>query len=146
MATLSESFSDQAVHTQLVRDCCDVVEAEVADKRGISGLAIKAGFKAVKGIRPNFVRSVVEDLIPEFAEVLDPIYQEAKASDQPVAEHFVRNGPRAADALLSITDGKAERSEHKLIRATYKKLRGAAKKNVVDAMPRVGKLIEKYGS
>jgi hypothetical protein len=129
----------------VVDDCLRLIDDEVADKSGLSGMAIKAGFAAVKGIRPGFIRQVVEDLVPEFAKALDPIYAEAKAAGKPIASHFVENGARAADLLLAITDGKAQRSKHGLVKGTYERLRPTAKKNVEAAMPRLGRLIEKYG-
>jgi hypothetical protein len=49
-----------------------------------------------------------------------------------------------ADALLSITDKKAERSKSGLVKSTYEKLRGSAKKNVEHAVPRLGKLVERH--
>src|SRR5580693_6931137 len=56
---------------QVVDDCCSLIDSEVKDKGGISGLAIKAGYGAVKGVKPGFVRTVVSDLLPEFASALD---------------------------------------------------------------------------
>lgn len=128
----------------VVSDCCTLIDQEVADKGGLSGLAIKAGYGAVKGIKPGFIRGVVSDLLPEFARTLDPIYQEAKGQGKPVASHFVNNAPRAADALLSITDGKAGHAKSGVVKGTYEKLRPTAKKHVEAAVPRLGQLIAKY--
>jgi hypothetical protein len=86
----------------------------------------------------------VGDLLPEFAQALEPIYQEAKANGKPVREHFTSNTPRVADALLSITDEKAKRSKSGLVKGTYEKLRGSAKKNVEAAVPRLAAMIEKH--
>jgi hypothetical protein len=131
--------------TAVVEDCLRLIDDEVADKSGLSGMAIKAGFAAVKGVKPGFIRQVVEDLVPEFAKALDPIYAEAKDGGKSIAAHFVANAGRAADLLLAITDGKAQRSKHALVKGTYERLRPSAKKNVEAAMPRLGRLIEKYG-
>jgi hypothetical protein len=127
-----------------VDDCCALIDQEVADKGGLTGLAIKAGFGAVKGVKPGFIRNVVSDLLPEFARTLDPIYQEAKSQGKPVAAHFIANGGRAADALLSITDAKAQHAKSGVVKGTYEKLRPSAKKHVEVALPRLAKLIEKY--
>jgi hypothetical protein len=128
----------------VVTDCCTLIDQEVADKGGLTGLAIKAGFGAVKGIKPGFIRTVVSDLLPEFARTLDPIYQEAKSQGKPIAAHLVANGGRAADALLSITDSKAGGAKSGVVKSTYDKLRPTAKKHVESAVPRLAKLIEKY--
>lgn len=144
MPNLNELLLDESKKNQVVDDCCTVIDQEVDDKGGISGLAIKAGYKAVKGIKPGFVRHVVTDLLPEFARVLDPVYQEAKSQNKAVSEHFAANAPRVADALLSITDAKAVNAKSGVVKGTYEKLRGTAKKNVEAAAPRLGKLVEKY--
>ena len=146
MGSLVEALTDEAKKKNVVRDCCDLIDAEVKDKGGISGLAIKAGYGTVKGIKPGFVEKAVEDLIPEFAKVLEPIYADAKTANKPVSDFFVTNTTRVADALLSITDAKAARAKSGVAKSAYDKLRGSAKKNVEQAVPRLGKLIEKYGN
>lgn len=144
MSNLADVLASPEKNTAVVEDCCSLVDLEVADKSGISGLAIKAGFAAVKGVKPGFVKNTVRDLLPEFARAVEPIYAEAKAKNEPVGAYFTKNASRAADLLLALTDGKAERSPHAIVKATYGRLRGSAKKNVEQAMPRVGKLIEKH--
>ncbi len=144
--SLSQVLNDQAKKPAIVEDCMQLIDAEVADKGGISGLAIKAGYKAVKGLKPGFVKDVVTDLLPEFGVALDPIFDEAKTAAKPVSEFFVSNSARVADALLAITDAKAAKSKSGLVKGTYEKLRSTAKKNVEAAVPRLGKMIEKHAS
>ena len=144
MPSLPETLTSDTKKSQVVDDCCGIIDAEVSDKGGFSGLAIKAGYAAVKGIKPGFVKHVVADLLPEFSVALDPIFQEAKTRGVPVASHFSSNASRVADALLSITDGKAKRSSSGVVKGTYDKLRGTAKNHVEAAVPRLGKLVEKH--
>ena len=144
MSTLPEILNAADKKEKVVDDCLGLIDAEVADKGGISGLALKAGYSAVKGIKPGFIRHVVTDLLPEFAQALDPFYQEAVEKKKTPSEHFVANGSRVADALLSITDTKAKNAKSGVVRSTYDKLRGTAKKNVEAAVPRLGKLVEKH--
>jgi hypothetical protein len=101
MSSLPEILNSETKKNQVVDDCCTVIDQEVADKGGLSGIAIKAGFAAVKGVKPGFVRHVVFDLLPEFAAALDPIFQEAKRKSVPVGPHFISNAGRVADALLA---------------------------------------------
>ena len=145
MPSLQDAFASEEKKNIVIDDCLHVLDQEVADKSGISGLAIKAGFKAVKGVKPGFIRGVVHDLLPEFASALDPMYQEATAAGKDVGKYFVDNSGKAADALLAITDKKAVHAKNRMGKATYEKLRPQAKKNVEAAMPRLGKLIEKHG-
>ncbi|MBX3211136.1 MAG: hypothetical protein KF850_03820 [Labilithrix sp.] len=146
MGSLIDALTDESKKKNVVKDCCDLIDAEVKDKGGISGLAIKAGYGTVKGIKPGFVEKAVEDLLPEFARVLEPIFTDAKSANKPVSEFFVSNSDRVADALLSITDAKAAKAKSGVAKSAYDKLRGSAKKNVEQAVPRLGRLIEKYGS
>ena len=144
MARLPDVLTSDDKRAQVVQDCLTLIDAEVADKGGISGMAIKAGYKAVKGIKPGFVQKVVHDLLPEFAGAMDPIYQEALERDKPVRAYFVDNQSRLADALLAVTDGRAQRTNSGVVKATYERLRGSAKKNVEQAIPRLAALIEKH--
>ncbi|HEY1957723.1 MAG TPA: hypothetical protein VGH28_19015 [Polyangiaceae bacterium] len=144
MPNLQEILNADGKKPQVVDDCVTLIDEEVKDKGGISGLALKAGYGAVKGIKPGFVRNVVTDLLPEFALALDPFYQEAVEKKKKPSEHFVANSSRVADALLSITDGKAKNAKSGVVRSTYDKLRGTAKKNVEAALPRLGRLVEKH--
>jgi hypothetical protein len=144
MATLVDALNDPAKKPAIIEDCLTLIDAEVKDKKGLGGMAVKTGYAAVKGIKPGFIRNVVEGLMPEFAEALAPIHDEATAKGEPISGYLVAQKGRAADALLEVTDGKAEKSTNGLVKKTYKKLRGSAKKNVEAAIPRLGALIEKH--
>jgi hypothetical protein len=146
MPTLPEILTSDAKKAVVVEDCCTLIDAEVKDKGGISGLAIKAGYSAVKGVKPGFVKNVITDLLPEFARVLDPMYQESVAAGKTPSEFFAARSSEVAEALLALTDEKAKHSKNGLVRGTYDKLRGTAKKNVEAAAPRLGKLIESHSS
>ncbi len=146
MATLTEVLSDETKKGQVVKDCCELIEAEVKDKGGISGLAIKAGYSTVKGIKPGFIEKAVTDLLPDFAKALDPLCDDARAASKPITDYFSANAPKVADALLAITDAKADRAKSGVAKSAYEKLRGSAKKNVEAAAPRLGRMIEKHAS
>lgn len=142
--SLSQALTDETKKPVIVQDCLKLIDEEVADKRGLGGATVKAGYKAVKGIKPGFIKSVVEGLLPEFAEALEPIHADAVAQGQPVSSFFPAHSSRVADALLAVTDAKAEKSTNGLVKGTYKRLRGTAKKNVEAAVPRLSKLIEAH--
>jgi hypothetical protein len=146
MPNLTDALTGETNKSAVIEDCLSLIDAEVGDKGGLTGLAIKAGYKTVQGIKPGFVRQVVTDLLPEFAVALEPIYQEARTKGQGVRDHFSSNSARVADALLSITDEKAKRSKSGMVKGTYEKLRGSAKKNVEAAVPRLAAMIEKHAS
>ena len=73
MSTLAEALTSDSRKSVVVDDCLALIDAEVSDKGGLTGLAIKAGYKTIQGVKPGFVRQVVADLLPEFASALDPL-------------------------------------------------------------------------
>jgi len=141
--SLGDAINEQSKKAAIVADCCKLVDEEVSAKSGLSGLAVKAGYHAVKGISPGFINEVVEKLLPEFATKLDALWDEGKKAGNPTG-HFVTSRSRVADVLLSVTDAKAKNAKSAVVRGTYEKLRGSAKKNVEDAVPRLAKLLEKH--
>ncbi len=144
MSTLKEVLADAAKKPTIVKDCCDLIDAEVGSKGGLGGMAIKAAYKAVQGIKPGFVSSVVDGLLPEFAEALEPIEAEAASKGVSVPDHFKAQSGRVADALLAVTDNRAQHTKYGVIRSTYGKLRGTAKKHVEAAIPRLAGLVARY--
>lgn len=142
--SLVDVLTDSSKKADVVKDCLDIIDREVADKGGLSGMAIKAGYRAVQGIKPGFVKNVVDDLLPEFAKAIEPVYEEGKSAGKPTISHLETNAGRVADALLAITDGKAQRSKSGVVKATYERLRPTAKKNVEQSVPRLARLVEKY--
>ncbi|MGB0680279.1 MAG: DUF6918 family protein, partial [Polyangiales bacterium] len=102
------------------------------------------GYKVVKGIKPGFVPGVIHDLLPEFAAALDPFQHQAATGGSNAERFLPAHAGRVADALLAITDAKAGKSKSGLVTGTYRKLRPTAKKHVEVALPRLGRLIDRY--
>jgi hypothetical protein len=143
--SLSAKLADPEKRAPLIDDCVTLVDSEVQKKSGLGGVVIKTGYKAVKGIKPGFIRNVINKLFDEWAAKLDPIWEEGVASGTP-RKHFESQRSRVANALLSVTDSKAENAESGLVRSTYKKLRPSAEKHVEEAVPALGGLIEKHST
>jgi len=95
-------------------------------------------------VKPGFVRNVVEALLPEFAAALEPFREQAVTQGQSVASYFGAHSQEVAEALLAVTDGRAQASKHGSVKGAYGKLRGSARKNVERAVPGLGKIIETY--
>jgi hypothetical protein len=60
--------------------------------------------------------------------------------------YFNAHTGEAAEALLGITDQRAQRAKNQVVRTAYEKLRPMAKKHTEAAIPRVGKMIAKHES
>lgn len=121
-----------------------MLDEEVSDKGGLGGMAVKAAYAVVKGIRPGFIRQAVDSLLDDFLDAIDPLHREAITQGKRPSDHIKAESGRVAEALLAVTDKKAERAESGLVRKTYDKLRPSAKKHVEAAANRMGQLIDKY--
>ena len=144
MATLKERLGNGAKRDSVVDDACRVLDQEVADKSGLTGIAIKGAYKLVQGVKPGFVRHVVDNLLDDFLDALEPTYQEALAKNIPPGQYLRSNADRVADALLAVTDRRAQKADNALIKKTYEKLRPSAKKQVEAAAPRLADLLQKH--
>ncbi len=140
---LSDGLSNPNKKATVVADCTKLLDTQVANMGGISGLGLKAAYSAVKGIRPTYCSDAIEGLLPQSLNALDPIWSEGIQAGNPVG-HLTQNCDRAADALLAITDARIEKSNNSIVRGAYSKLRNSAKKHVEDAIPGLAKVIDEY--
>ncbi|MEU7142553.1 hypothetical protein ABZ942_24095 [Nocardia sp. NPDC046473] len=147
VAALSESLLDDAKRPAFLADAVEVLDAEVSDKGGASGLAVKGGYAAVKKISPSIVPDALASLAPKLVAQLDPFWQEFAATGSGTfGDLLVAKSDQVAEALLSVTDARAEASTRPALKKVYSSMRSSAKKNVIEALPRVGDLIQKHAN
>ncbi len=145
MGALSDAAKDPVRRRRIIEDGERLIEQEVADKGGFTGLAVKAGYKVVRGIRPGMIAMALDNLLDDFCAQVDPFHERFQASgEKDVRAFFVRNGNAIAQALLSITDGRARRADHRVMKAAYEKLRPEAVRHVTAAMPRLADLVRRH--
>ncbi len=146
MGKLAEALLSQENRPAVIRDCARLVDEEVARKTGITGMAIKGGYKIFKKVKPGIVEEAMDSLLDEFVEKLDPVYEEYRTqhAGESLEAYLVANGPRIASTLLEITDARAKKADHRVVKKAYYKLRPMAEKQVQEALPAVSKLVEKY--
>ena len=147
MATLAEQFADSAKRKTVVADLARLVDAEVARKGGLSGFAIKASYSVVKAIKPTFVTEVIDGMFDDCVARIEPIYSECAAAGKPAFPMKWQGKAAAiADALLSITDGRADKTRHTTAKSAYQKLRPTAKRNVEEAVPGLGQVLLRHAA
>ncbi len=130
---------------EIVDACVGLLEAEVGRKTGMSGLAVKTAYKLFKAIKPGLAREAIDGLLDDFVASLDPLHAEYQAAAQGTWGGFLRaNAHRGAEALLGVTDGRADRSRHTTLVKLYRKLRPAALRNVEEAVPGLGDLFDRF--
>jgi hypothetical protein len=142
--TFSEVLANEEERTVIIDECCAIIDAEVKEKTGLTGLTLKAGLGALNMVKPNFVRQAVTNHLPEFARALEPSLEDARSQHKTIEHFLLENSSSVADALLAITDARAAQLGGGIYKATYEKLRGSAKKNVELAMPRVARMVQKH--
>ena len=145
MADLNERLAE-ADRSVVIRDTVRLIDSEVASKGGVTGYALKGGYKVVKKLRGGrMIEQAVDHLLDDFTGALNPMFQEYIESDVDLFENYLKvHIPTAAAALLSITDDRIQEAENRVIIKTYEKLRPTAKRHVEEALPGVGRLIDTY--
>ncbi|WP_072804497.1 DUF6918 family protein [Rhodococcoides yunnanense] len=145
VAALKESLLDESKRDVLLSDVLALIDAEVSDKKGASGLAVKGAYGAVKKVGPSYIEKAVETLWPEFVDQLEPFWQSYNAAPAgSFADYLVADSDRVSNALLSVTDSRIEETDKGVVKKFYGSLRGSAQKNVAEALPRLGALVTKY--
>ncbi|MBD2202061.1 hypothetical protein H6G33_08635 [Calothrix sp. FACHB-1219] len=140
---LSDELLNSDKKDKIVVDCCTVLEKQVESKSGLSGMALKTAFAALKGVKPGYIPYVVEQLLPQCFTAIDPIWNEGVQKGDPV-EYMTTSSDRTADALLSVTDERVKKTKRQIVRGTYERFRGSAKQHVEEAVPELAKVISKY--
>lgn len=144
MPTLAQYLTDPSKRDRVLDDCMRLVDEEVDSKGGLSGMGIKTAYAIVKKIKPGFVRNAMNAMLDDFAKNLDPLFQEHLAKGGSLVDHFVGKKGTVAEALLSITDARAQRAGSGTAKSAYDKLRPTGKKHVEEAVPRLARMIEQH--
>jgi hypothetical protein len=142
LGTLGVALTDPAVRPRVVEACCSLVDAEVTARGGVTGMAVRAGYRAVSAIRPSMVRDAVDHLLPDFAAALEPLHAEAPGSA--FEAHLRSNAALAAEALLGVTDGRIEHAKSAIVRKTYSGLRRIARGQLEASMPALARTLAPF--
>ena len=139
--SLQEILTEPQIRPVVVRECVDLVDAEVAGK----GLIIRGAYKTVAKIKPGFVKAAIDGLLDDWLEKMEPYYSGWRDSGSGAfSEHLNTRKSEVADSLLQVTDERATTSKHRTAAKMYNKLRPSALKNVEGAVPGLAKIVEKH--
>ena len=146
MGKLTDTLCGAEKRPQVIRDVCSLIDDEVGRKSGLTGIAIKGGYAVVKGVKPGFVSAAVDHMLDEFVGKLESFYVEHQKDGRggSFESYLSSHSDGVAEALLGVTDGRAAKAESGALKKTYEKLRPYAKKNVEQAVPGVGRLIDRH--
>jgi hypothetical protein len=142
---LQDVLLEAARRTQVIDDCTQLVDDEVATKGGLSGMAVKGAYAIVKKIKPGIVREVVDKLLDEFVGELAPFYADFQQKGGADLQSYLQGrAAEVATGLLKITDGRAARADNRTIKAAYERLRPTGAKHVEAAVPGIARVLGKY--
>jgi len=146
MPTLTEILLVTGNRPKVIADCVQLINEEVDSKGGLTGLAVKGTYAVVKAVKPGFINEAVDHMLDDFVKRLEPFWADAQSKNEPVGPLMNSRAPQVSDALLAISDERAARSTNPTLKKAYEKLRPTGKKHVEQAVPRIGRLIQKYAS
>ena len=145
MATLQQTLLTPETQPHVVDDCVTLIHDEVSSKSGISGTAVKLAYKTANTFASGYLRAMVELLAPDMIIQLEPYWADFAASGAgDFGDYLVKHGDEVSEALLSVTDKRADSSKRPSILKAYKTVRGGASKHVMAALPALGAMVQKY--
>jgi hypothetical protein len=141
MASLVEQLGKEPKRPQVVADCVDLIDAQVKQK----GFVIKSAYATIKAIKKRFVPETVDGLLDDWLGKLQPHYDKWSAAKQSsFSDYVIARSDDVAEDLLSVTDARAERTSHTTAKKMYLKMRDSAKRNVVEAIPELSRMLERH--
>ncbi len=147
MASISDRLLAPEVRPLLVDDCVKLIDHAVKSTKGFTGIAVKGAYSSVKMIKPRFVEGVVDALLDEWVEKLAGFEKEhaERRVAGPLSAYLVQERVRVSEALIAVTDARAETTKHKTAAKFYHRLRPSALAHVEQSIPELAALVEKYG-
>jgi hypothetical protein len=102
-------------------------------------------YKTVSTVFPGHIRFMVESLVPQLAEKLEPYWADFTASGSAeFGDYLAKRGDEVSLALISVTDERAKASGRAVVVKAYNSVRGSATRHIEAALPDVGALVQKY--
>jgi hypothetical protein len=142
MGTLRDKVSDPATRQRALDEGMKTIDAEVGDRSGFGGMALKAAYAMVKGIAPGIVPKLLNGMLDEMLDALQPFYDQAKQGNVDLKLLFGQRPSDVANALLGVTDARAAKAGAGPLKKGYEKLRPSAQKHVEQALPRLADLVK----
>ena len=141
MSSLVELLAKEPQRPHVINDCVELIEAQVKTK----GFIIKSAYATIKAIKKRFIPEVVDTMLDDWLGKLQPHYERWSVNKtSSFADYVIARSDDVAEDLLSVTDARAERTSHTTAKKMYGRMRDGAKKNVIEAIPALAKMIEKH--
>lgn len=139
--TLVDTLGKPPHRPKVVEDCVELIDAQVKQK----GFLVKGAYATIKTIKRQFIPEVVDTLLDDWLSKIQPHYEKWEAAKpSSLADYLVSRSHDVAEDLLKVTDERADKSSHATAKKMYLRMRGSAKRDVVQAIPELAKLLEKH--
>lgn len=145
MTVLADLLLDADRRPGVVAALSEVVDAEVKEKKGLSGTAVKAAYATARKASPTIVPRAIDKLLPDYAAALDPYWTEFAGTGD-FGAFLAARADEVSAALLAVTDKRVEGSSREMIKKAYRSIRGKAQDNVAAALPRLGSTIARLAT
>ncbi|MGH3470011.1 MAG: DUF6918 family protein, partial [Thermocrispum sp.] len=114
--SLKSALLDSATRPAVVNDLTELVDSEVGKK----SIAVKSGYGLVKKIKPGIIGAAIDSLLDDFVQRLEPFHTEfGAAGGGSFGDYLSGRSDEVADALIGVTDERAERSRRESIKKVY---------------------------
>lgn len=141
MSSLVDRLGVEPTRPKVVEESVALIDAQVKHK----GFAIRAAYGTIKTIKKRFVHDVVDGLLDDWLGKLQPHYETWQGGGKGTfSEFLIARSDEVAEDLLAVTDARAERTSHTTAKKMYLKMRDSAKRNVVEAIPDLSRLLERH--
>src|SRR5256885_7783743 len=137
-ATLVDQLAKGPVREAVIAECCDLIDNQVKQK----GFMLKTAYATIKAIKKRFIPEVVDNMLDDWLGKIQPHYEQWQTqTGTPFSDYIIARSDDVAEDLLSVTDARAQNTSHTTAKKMYMRMRDSAKKNVVEAIPDLAKLI-----
>ena len=144
-STLTDQITAEQTRPKVIAECVTLIDGEVKSKGGFGGVALRGAYATIKAIKRGFVPDVVDTLLDDWVVQLEPYYDRWRTGGATTfSEYVTARSDDVAEDLLHVTDERAAKTKHTTARKAYNKMRGSAKKHVIQAVPKLGALLEKH--
>jgi hypothetical protein len=138
---LVDTLGREPVRPKVVEETVRLIDSQVKTK----GFMLKAAYSTIKAIKGKFVPEVVDALLDDWLGKLQPHYDKWEtAKSSTYADYLTARSDDVAEDLLQVTDERAAKTSHTTARNMYNRMRDSAKRNVVEAIPELARLLEKH--
>jgi hypothetical protein len=125
----------------VITDTIGLIDAQVKQK----GFVIKSAYAMIKGIKKTFVPETVNALLDEWLDKLQPHYDKwSTQKSTSFSDYVISRSDEVSEDLLAVTDARAEKTSHTTAKKMYLRMRDGAKKDVIEAIPALSKMIERH--